>query len=568
MPLSARPYAPRGDGRSDAPASSFCSSLRSAWGRNIGRSCVLLISALGFLLCAIPAPAAEEADSPAVRLFDTGTPSAKPLSEEAVAKRDGWKLVPEDDLAHKFTGDAVLQNDKLTVVLRQAGWMAEAYSSTEKGAKLRASVSHVGARTSWTDLGVPVKTLENSSAAVMLEAAFKLPVAPSMRFRLTAGERILEVRPGGGATAVAVQSKARHVVVPDFNGDDMVFGGSAFSGIDLPADNFLLSLLAGGDGILMCGWQSNRQNAALTTAGAGEGDLSCVTTVTCEGDKRIWLAFLEGPALWHSQAAGTRDNWKPLFSAKWRCSRVREAGFADSWDLEKGPTAEQLASKGTGPVLIYPFDRTRETPLTAFCPVDLLRNTMGVGPCQYILELEGLASEENPTPDLVMTWVEKQFQKKSSAKAADEIAERFRRMIEQVRHAQARVEQYAAFARIVRGLCTDKDAPKGAQALLPTVGRIDETLKAFAQAGATPERAGQLATEIVGLAGKGGALADCQRLGAQVRAIGTAQSAALSRCRMAARWLRAQARILAREPGGAELAKQVQTRAEEILWKP
>jgi len=512
---------------------------------------------------------AEEADNPAVRLFDTGTPSAKPLTEEAVAKRAGWKLVPEDDLTHQFTGDAVLLNDKLAVVLRTAGRMAEVYSSTEKGAKLRASVGHVGARSSVQDPYEPPKIIENTGGAVVLEAAIKLPAAPTLRFRLTTGERILEIRPGGGAYSVVVQSKSRHVVVPDFFGDDMVFPGEPPSPVDLPVENFFLGLLGEGDALLMCAWKSDRQAVSLHTvflAGLGKSETRSVGRITCEGDKPIWLAFLEGPALWHIRAAGTRDNWGPAFPGRWRCSRIREGGFADSWDLEKGPTAEQQASKSMGPILIYPFDRTHETPLTAFCLVDLMRNTMGLGPCQYILEKEKLTSEETPpTPDLVMAWVERQFERKTAAKAAGEIKARFQRMVEQVRLPQARLEQYGAFARTVRGLCADKVAAK---ALLPTAERIEETLKAYAKAGATPERAGHLATAVVGLIGKEGALAECQRLGEQVRAIGTAQSAALSRCRMATRWLRAQARIIAREPGCADLARQIQARSEEILWKP
>ena len=39
--------------------------------------------------------------------------------------------------------------------------------------------------------------------------------------------------------------------------------------------------------------------------------------------------------------------------------------------------------------MIYPVNRVNETPLEAFTVVDLVRNTLGVGPCEYILDLEG-----------------------------------------------------------------------------------------------------------------------------------------------------------------------------------
>ncbi len=38
----------------------------------------------------------------------------------------------------------------------------------------------------------------------------------------------------------------------------------------------------------------------------------------------------------------------------------------------------------------YPRDRVKETPLTAYTLVDVMRDTLGTGPCQYILDLEGL----------------------------------------------------------------------------------------------------------------------------------------------------------------------------------
>lgn len=46
-----------------------------------------------------------------------------------------------------------------------------------------------------------------------------------------------------------------------------------------------------------------------------------------------------------------------------------------------------------GPVLIYPITRLAETPVTAYTPVDIVRNTLGVGPCQHLLDVEGQKQE-------------------------------------------------------------------------------------------------------------------------------------------------------------------------------
>ncbi len=46
-----------------------------------------------------------------------------------------------------------------------------------------------------------------------------------------------------------------------------------------------------------------------------------------------------------------------------------------------------------GPVLLYPLNRLAETPVEWYTPVDIVRNTLGVGPCQYILDVEGQKQE-------------------------------------------------------------------------------------------------------------------------------------------------------------------------------
>jgi hypothetical protein len=80
---------------------------------------------------ALPAPAkpAETASQPAadpsVKVFDTGSAAAAPLSGEAIQKQAGWKGVPEDITDHAFAGAAVLMNDRLAIVLRRGGPGAE-----------------------------------------------------------------------------------------------------------------------------------------------------------------------------------------------------------------------------------------------------------------------------------------------------------------------------------------------------------------------------------------------------------------------------------------------------------
>src|SRR5439155_1519879 len=46
-----------------------------------------------------------------------------------------------------------------------------------------------------------------------------------------------------------------------------------------------------------------------------------------------------------------------------------------------------------GPVVVYPINRVKQTPLDAFTVVDVMRNTLGVGPCEHLLDLEGQKAE-------------------------------------------------------------------------------------------------------------------------------------------------------------------------------
>ncbi len=387
-------------------------------------------------LCFAVAQARGADDNPLTRLLDTGGVAALPLAEGAIAGQSGWKLVPEDTTNHVFNGDAVLMNDKLAVVLRQNGTGAEVYARTASGFKFRAEAHHN------TGSAEALKIVENSSGAVVLERG-------PARFRLTTGEASLELRSADPSGFFHIRSSSRYVVVPDYFGDDMVFEAKAMQKVSLPAENFCLNLIEGGEAMLMTVWQSNQQQLWL---GGQTGD--CTHSISCLPGKSIWLAFLETPRLWQFQVGTNNANVKPAFPAKWRCSLVRQGGLGESWDLERGPRSGQPGQDQ--PLIIYPIDRSTATPLTISCPTDVTRNTLGVGPCQYILACEGLATQGDPTPNAVMNWVEKQFERKQQRKTADDIKERLGVMVEHVTQARAHIEHYAEFSGQMRKFLANK----------------------------------------------------------------------------------------------------------------
>jgi len=569
----------------------------------------LVLLAVGSWLAGTAAFGAEETlgeaeyqpGTPFTYLFDTARPSPRPLSRHALSAKQGWSLVPEDNTDHEFRGDAVVLNDKLAVVLRKRGPGAEVYSLTPGGARFRAVVMSAD-RTAVSVTGISsLEIMENNPGAVELEVTFQTDGGTgrcSASYRLTTGQAILEMTGGDAADRFFVWCKPRYVVVPNYFADDMVFSPAAcdLPRFGLPTESFVLNLIEGGDSILMCVWRSASQDAYAVAT--DEGPERRIRGCEFGGgeDETLWVALLEQPDIWHEQVLTAKraclTDWRPRFDATWRLDIVSSDGpFTGSFDLSKAQIEKTVLSKpsrldrtaeGEGPVLkppvevtptlniVYPLDRNAATPLTTFCPVDVLRNTLGVGPCQYVLETEGLASDTNPTPDHVMDWVEKQFEKAKDVKSADQIKEHLNEMTDHVGHVQARIDEYPTLVRELRTLCRPEEKSENIRATMETfTGILDDMQRAIATRPGDvepPARAAELAEQIVDLIGKDDAQERCERLASEVRRIGASQDRALSKCRMSIRWLKQQARMsVLRHPESAELAAEVEARVERFL---
>jgi hypothetical protein len=550
---------------------------------------------------ALGAPAAEKAERdaamPFARVYDTVTPcQALPGPAELEAKR-GWKEVPEDELDRVFQGDAVLVNDKLMLVLGAHLESAAVLCRTAAGLVPRLTVLPAPAKAAARGRLESVRLLENNPGAVMVSAAYKNADVPgyAVQYRLTAGQPMLEVRPGEGTSRIGISSAAmRHLVVPGFFGDDMVFSAESLLRdlVGLPVESFFLALTDRGSTIVVAAWQPAGQKV-WALAGKPQAErriLGC--DIGAVKDKKLWLAFLEGEGLWHERPVGADDagkavtlDWRPPLAAKWRADLMGPRGEAQSWDvadsaaegpvrIEAGratvqmpPAAASGGKMAAGPLLVYALDRTQATPLTAFTPVDIMRNTLGVGPCQYVLETEGLTSQDNPTPDLVMAWIEKSLKRKK-APEADDVKERLKAMAELVGRVDARIKRYADLAADVQAILA-KAAPAeapAAQMMGPTLDTIRRAAKAGLGPSPASERAARLAEPIVAAAAKGQATPEFERLAAEVRAIGAAQDKALATCRLTARWLNEQCGMVAADsPPCTEIARRVFERIYPVL---
>lgn len=536
---------------------------------------------------------------PLVRLFDTSAALPRPLS--ARPSSEGWTQVPEGTVGQALRGDAVISNDRIVLAVRKGSAGAELYAKDAGGLRLRAVI---GPRAGMSNARVTtVEVTENTPAAVALGVSLGTAQGPGMRLslRVTTGDVKVEVCLLEGSARLAVSGDIRYAVVPDFFGDDMVFAPDDWARprVGMPAENFFAGLVGDSDCILMCVWESAGRDADINL---GDRDGRRVIE-SCEIDSplqaKAWVAVLEGPGIWRAADMGPGGpgaevplDWQRPFPANWRGDLLGKGGLARSYDLagegaaagtpcepasrtcacrvQDGRTLVDLPQDGGAPagrlLLVYPIDRDRTTPLNVFCPVDILRSTLGVGPCQYILATEGLDPGTHPTPADVTDWVEKEFKRGRSGSQAEAIKERLGQMVENVAHTQERIEVYAALAEEVRRLCAGVQGDALSEALRHTADGMADTIASGRAAVGSADRVRGLADRVVALIGAPDPQTEVERLGEQLRAIGLAQDGTLARCRMAVRWLRQQSRMaLEGDAGPAQLGDKVRALAEGML---
>ena len=313
--------------------------------------------------------------------------------------------------------------------------------------------------------------------------------------------------------------------------------------------------------------------------------------------KGVWLAVFEGKDIWRNCAIEANGagravalDWRPPFAAKWRASLAASDATARSWNFrasaEGGPPAaapddcacwfdagramvrmEKPAASGNTPeattapaalppgrrtLVIYPIDRASATPLTTYCLTDLMRDVLGVGPCQYVLDAEGFGAAEAATPEQVARWIEREFARKPARRDGEAIAQRLAALVAHVRRAQERIEQYRRVAAATRDACRDAQDTDGTGRMRAAMAILEDmaspapssrpTPPAPASGPATapasvPAQIEAMADWISRLAEDDGALEKSRDAIAGIRAAGVRQDYDLARLRMGVRRL-------------------------------
>jgi hypothetical protein len=400
-----------------------------------------------FLLSLLPASSLGQgaAAKTGVAVWDT----VKPAPAASSPEKD-WIRIPLDNTPGAFKGDAVLGNGRIAAVVRQKDAVVEMYGDKAGvGARIRLRL-----QSSAGDPAASVERIavvENGKNGITLQAIFKTAKGAEMtaKFRLQRGDIAVQVEPGVGSAKLRVECPSRFLVMPDFFADDITLDATKMplDAIDLPSENFVLHMTGDGDALAMCVFENRQHDVKATLAGKGKGRHVTGSEIGFE-KKKIWIALLEAKQIWHAHDIAAADtdkiiglDWRMPFPAQWRVDFGRPNGMTDSWEMilqEKGYASymkhaylgreeERIASNRerwntvlnnylypawsdqdgrgflqpikskklqfVGPALIYPLLRVPETPLDASTVVDVMRNTLGVGPCEHILDIQSHKEE-------------------------------------------------------------------------------------------------------------------------------------------------------------------------------
>lgn len=247
------------------------------------------------------------------------------------------------------------------------------------------------------------------------------------------------------------------------------------------------------------------------------------------------------------------------------------ASVGTCWVDEKGngfirPKNEEYA------VVAYPLDRGRGTPLAAFTVTDLVRATLGVGPCQYVLDVKG---QRLATPGVYTcagtALLKKIMENYDEAKHRPEIDKVMNDMLIFVRHYRGRVEEYITFRKeMLDYLKRQKAARPELETFFADMERITSALPSRIERD-VPDRVARLADEFrATLASRDEAANKARdRINADIRGAGGYQDGILNGCHKTLNMLRYLAGIEATgNPKAVGAAQEIRLRARKILRNP
>jgi hypothetical protein len=277
-----------------------------------------------------------------------------------------------------------------------------------------------------------------------------------------------------------------------------------------------------------------------------------------------------------------RERWNPVLgSFKFPCWVDNDrSGYLEPFGPPK-KGQEARAPSFVGPAILYPIDRVNNapfvTPLDQLTVVDLVRMTLGVGPCQYILDLEGQKRNSRGVATCYARDVINAIYKEGSqlSKTAT-INEHLDLCVAFITNVRERINQYHEFGHEMTSYLEEQKRKQPAQAeffdeMLSVTKKLDGIYDRNQEKFHTPAFAQQNAESfrksLLNYADKD-AYEKCAAKMAVFTSIGGAQDDAVAACRMIVKTLRQRAAMaMALHPELKETATEIRQRTQVILRK-
>jgi hypothetical protein len=584
----------------------------------------LLATTAAFMAATVLTLTAAPAAEPSVRLYDT----VKPWQKQA-PDTQGWEQVPEDNVAHAFKGDAAFMNDRIALVLRRGAPSAELYSFELGGTKLRATLRPAGFGEARLE---SFTVLENNAGAGSAEVMFDVGGKKyKATYEIKAGQPFVQSEAPETTTGLRVEAPCRFTVLPDFFADDIVVDAAELAPVlaELPSDNLILRLMPDEQAIVVTVVEKSEKDVSVWLDGVGAQRMLTASEMAYGKKGKIWVAVLTAPAIWHevdiqrAQAGKVLPlGWTAPFAAVWRVDWRRQEGLTDSWqmlterangsyikpglfeadygkvpksrrrwttvlntfqypawlDKERHGYLEPLKDEPLvfeGPAVIYPLSRTAATGLNDLTPVDMIRNTLGLGPCEYVLDVEGqhydwVGMATCGVRDTLTPIYAAHRQGLEQKKIEDTLDA----LIVFVKHIRARIQAYVDFGHEMRDyLETQKKAHPELTSRLTELQKlaavIDEKFAQRKEKIQTPAHVESMVKDFrrdVLHCETEDAPAKCKEYTAAWVVIGGNQDNLAGECRWATKMLSQRAALMmAMDPRMAEVAHEIRAQSQKVL---
>jgi len=578
--------------------------------------------------------AREQMMAAEVRVFDAAVAGDAPILVPESDDGTPWTRIGPGETGHEFAQDAIVLNGRVALVGRKGAPALEVYAASLEGYALRATLAPRADTSSGTLSLRAVVLDENDPQRAGVAAAFETVDGRrlTLQCELGMGEPFLKVTTAGGVSRLRLEAPSRFVVLPDFFADDIVVDAAALPVplADLPCENFLMHMLGDGEAILIVLRRTADEDVRVTLSGEDRERVVTASEIHCDPQQSIWVGVMEGAGIWHVRdvtmaeaGRATRLDWRPPFKAQWRVDWTRRDGLVDSWEMATQKRDGGFVKHGwfgsprnlpadrrrwttvlgwfrypcwidhagygwlqpleeavqfEGPALIYPINRATDTPLDAYTVVDMARGTLGLGPCQYILDVEAQEAEYvgNGGCD-TRDRLNAIYAKGDQRRRRGEIDQRLSGLLRFLKHIRGRIDAYVAFGReMLEYLAAQKRAhPELADTLteLETLTRaIDGKVAARQDAIQTPEYAenliAQFRAEVLDYEGPD-ALERCKAISEAWVEVAGNQDELVGECRLAVRLLRQRAGLaLTLDPRMADITAEIRERTRQMLRNP